>query len=192
MWREKRKEIRKQTMTAMKIRKKEISMEQNAEVMKKLTETKMAAPEKVSLRRYIDINFEVFTQSGKTTREIYEFLKRENIDVSSFQVFKSLYSRVKRSRLQKSESPANASIPVKSASVPKRHAANETAPKPQPKSETQPESRWSGKSQYYPTLPPVYLPGGVEAIIDPETGAKRFEIKSAKDSERITSPPSAQ
>jgi hypothetical protein len=46
-----------------------------------------------------------------------------------------------------------------------------------PKSENMSKEEHKTKqSKYNPALPPILLPGGVEAIIDPETGAKRFEI----------------
>lgn len=45
------------------------------------------------------------------------------------------------------------------------------------------EKHKTGQSKYNPALPPVILPGGIEANIDLETGAKFFEIKSGKESE---------
>jgi hypothetical protein len=161
----------------MKFKKKEISLERNDEIMKRMMamRTPSEKPENVSLRKFIDLNFQAFTNTGRTTREIYEFLKEENIDVGTFQVFKTLYSRVKRLRSRQSANPVKTSRIEEASSHPKEQAS------PGVEKKEGPENRKAGVSQYNPALPPVYLPGGVEAIIDPATGAKCFEIKSGKE-----------
>jgi hypothetical protein len=77
---------------------KEISLDHNAEIIEELLSTSAKAPKTVSLRKFIGMNFQAFTESGKTVREIYDFLKEKEIDVGSFHVFRSVYSRVKKSR----------------------------------------------------------------------------------------------
>jgi hypothetical protein len=144
----------------MAAEKKEITLERNDEVMTRLLELEKKAPPSVSLTRFIDMNFSVFADSGRTTREIYEFLKDENIDVSSFKVFKTLYSKVKKSR-ERANSALITSAPMKSVPVTSVPIKLQT-----------PRGALS--------MPPVILPGGVEAMIDPETGAKNFEIKSGR------------
>jgi hypothetical protein len=162
----------------MKFRKKEISLERNDEIMKRMMvmRTPSGKPESVSLRKFIDLNFQAFTDTGRTTREIYEFLKEENIDVGTFQVFKTLYSRVRRGR--------RTANPVKIPEMTEAPNRSKEQASPEAEKKEGPENRKAGVSQYNPALPPVYLSGGVEAIIDPETGAKCFEIKSGRESER--------
>jgi hypothetical protein len=162
----------------MEIRKRAICLEHNSEMMKKLMEAEATPVENVSLRKFIDINFQAFTDSRKTTREIYEFLKQENVDVGSFQVFKTLYSRVKRSRAQKSATLMKTPISgaLSDSSKEQESLESKVTPIPQ-RAEKEGGAGEARRSKYNPALPPVYLPGGVEAIIDPETGAKRFEIQ---------------
>jgi hypothetical protein len=163
----------------MKVRKREIGLERNDEMMERLATaeaTPKEMPESVSLRKFIDLNFQAFTDSGKTTREIYEFLKEENIDVGSFQVFKSLYSRVRRACHGQFVNPIRPPVAEAPSDDSKVQASSG-------KEKKEGSDHKNGQSRYNPALPPVYLPGGVEAIIDPETGAKYFEIKSGKESE---------
>jgi hypothetical protein len=144
---------------------KEISLEHNTEIIGELLSTGTKAPETVSLRKFIAINFQAFADSGKTIREIYDFLKERQIDVGSFHVFRSLYSRVKKSRGLKPDAPVR-DPPPENAGL-KEHRPSESREKQKP---------FRNESRYNPALPPVILPGGIEAIFDPETGAKRFEI----------------
>jgi len=167
--------------------KKEISLERNDEIIKKLLCTGTQAPAIVSLKKFIDINFQAFMNSGKTTREIYEFLKEEKIDVSSFKVFKTLYSKVKKSRshtfttpvraLVSEELPARSKEPTQAAPG-KEQKTVQNGGESGERKEPQPKGK---VSKYNPLLPPIMLPGGVEAFIDPETGGKSFEIKSGKE-----------
>jgi hypothetical protein len=161
--------------------KREISMKRNAEMMEKLKQSSAEIPENVSLRKFIDINFRVFADSGKTTREIYEFLKKENVDVGSFLVFKTLYSKVKRSQKLKLETPsasADISMPKEISHALRKPPVPEEMQKKMTAGLNNNKTR---QSKYNPLLPPVFLPGGVEAMIDLETGAKRFEIQPEKE-----------
>ena len=76
------------------MRKKEISMERNIQIMEELTRFPKTQTN-VSLSKFIDMNFQAFAKSGKSVREIYDFLKDGKIDVSSFHVFRTLFSKVK-------------------------------------------------------------------------------------------------
>jgi hypothetical protein len=161
--------------------KKEISMKRNAEIMGKLMQDATESHETVSLRKFIEINFKAFIQSGKSTRYIYEFLKGEGIDVSSFQVFKSLYSKVKKAWKQKITASAKFSALIESSSDLQESPMPCEAPKKSHLKRSALADHNTKQSKYNPALPPVILPGGIEAIIDPETGAKRFEIKSERE-----------
>ena len=161
---------------------KEIPVENNAEIIEELLQTNTKAPETVSLRKFIDMNYQAFACSGKTVQEIYDFLKGKNIDVSSFSVFRSLYSKVKSSHKQKLEAPIRAQISEEIPAAPKEstqvvpgkeHKTSQNGGEPDARKEPQPNDK---VSKYNPMLPPVILPGGIEAIIDPKTGAKSFEI----------------
>ena len=161
--------------------KKEISLKRNDEIIGKLKKLETQLPETVSLSKFIDINYRAFVNSGKTTREIYEFLKEEKVDVSSFQVFKNLYSQVKKAQKLKSESSTKTSVSemvtVKpenpTQKVPEKGQKTQNEGESNVRKEPQPNGK---VSKYNPMLPPVMLPGGVEAFIDPKTGAKRFDF----------------
>jgi hypothetical protein len=156
---------------------KEISLEHNAEIIGELLSTGTKIPETVSLRKFIDINFQAFTDSGKTVQEIYDFLKEKKIDVGSFHVFRSLYSKVKRYWKLKHAAPVRDPPSEKFAANPEAHKAPELRELQKPlQNEGETDMNKTRQSKYNSALPPVILPGGIEAIIDLETGAKRFEI----------------
>ena len=151
-------------------------MKRNNEIIDKLLRNKTEAPEIVSLKKFIEINFQAFIQSGKPTREIYEFLKGEGVDVGKFEVFKTLYSKVKRSWKQKTAASAELFTPRGSSPSLKEPPILSREPYKHPQKKTDADEHKTKQSKYNPALPPILLPGGIEAIIDPETGAKRFEI----------------
>ena len=167
------------------VTRKEISMERNAEIIEELLQAKAKAPETVSLRKFIDMNIQAFASSGKTVREIYDFLKEKHIDVSSFHVFRTLYSKAKTSQKLKSaastKTPVSEVIPAKPGNPAQVKAMADNERKTfqnEGESNVHKESQPQNKvNKYNPALPPVFLPGGVEAFIDPETGGKCFEIK---------------
>jgi hypothetical protein len=163
--------------------KKEISLEHNTEIIEELVRTKAKVPKTVSLKKFIEMNFQAFVDSGKTLQEIYTFLKEKRIDVGSYNVFRTLYGRVKTSR-----KISAASVDPKTLSTQSEEYAQTRQGKMQMslrkgsetdvRKEEQPQTRIS---KHNPALPPILLPGGEEAIIDPETGAKGFEIRSGKE-----------
>jgi hypothetical protein len=156
---------------------KEISLEHNAEIIEELLSTGAKTPETVSLRKFIDINFQAFTDSRKTIREIYDFLKEKKIDVGSFHVFRSVYSKAKKSWSLKHAAPVRNPPSRKFAAGSEEHTAPESRePQKHLRNEVETDALKTKQSKYNPALPPVILPGGIEAMIDPETGAKRFEI----------------
>lgn len=150
------------------VTRKEISLEHNAEIIEELLSTGAKVPETVSLRKFIAINFQAFTKSGKSIREIYDFLKEKKIDVGSFHVFRSLYSKVKKTQNLKLTAPVrgpldHGELESRRTQIPFQNGGEADVNKPR-------------QNKHAPALPPVFLPGGVEAIIDPETGAKSFEF----------------
>jgi hypothetical protein len=150
------------------VARKQISLEHNAEIIEELLSTGAKVPETVSLRKFIAINFQAFTDSGKSIREIYDFLKGKKIDVGGFHVFRSLYSKVKKSQNMKF------AFPVRDLSEHRALEPGKTQKILQDGGEA--DVNKPRQSKHTPVLPPVFLPGGLEAIIDPETGAKSFEF----------------
>jgi hypothetical protein len=147
---------------------KEISLEHNTAIIEELLGIAAKVPETVSLRMFIAINFQAFTDSGKTIREIYDFLKEKKIDVGSFNVFRSLYSKVKNSQNRK---------PATSAKGPPERSVSGSGKTQKPLQDGgEADVNKPRQSKHSPALPPIFLPGGVEAIIDPETGAKGFDF----------------
>lgn len=146
--------------------KKRISIEHNDEMRYRLLRKKGELNSReVSLRKFIDINFELFVESGLTTREIYEFLQgEEGVDVGSFKVFKTLFSRVRVKRSPPCSSPAEVSSDAEDPrkKLPVEDGGGKREEKP-------------GNGKCNPALPPVYLPDGTEVEIT-KTGAKIFQI----------------
>ena len=139
--------------------KKEISLEGKAEIIEELMRVRSPTPAKVSLKKFIDMYFQAFVKSGKTTREIYDFLKEKGVDVSSFQVFKVLYSRVKTSRKQQSADLTSARKPEILPTGSKERALPEPRAPMTPKpvqEEGSPDGRKTKVSKYNPALPPVF------------------------------------
>jgi hypothetical protein len=165
----------------MSIERKRIDMKAAAQVLEKLEDT-AGNDTDVSMGRFVVMNFEAFSRfvshPGKNVRHIYEYLKAGGLDVGTYHGFRSacyragLRRRTRKPVISSQESVDGLKIPREVQKPPKAENMAKTA-----------EERKAEKSKYNPALPPVFLPGGVEAIIDPETGAKYFEIKSKKESE---------
>jgi hypothetical protein len=141
----------------------------------------------VSLRMFIAINRDALSSSGKNLKELYEYLKAGGLDVGTYHGFQSAcYRAGLRQRARRA-----AAVSREPAGNEKREKVREPtgqgmAQKPQQaESPGKSENHEVWQSKHNPALPPVFLPGGVEAIIDLETGAKSFEIKSGKESETI-------
>jgi hypothetical protein len=166
----------------MAIEKKKIDMKTAALVLDKLNDA-VEDDHSISLGRFIAINFEVLSysisRSGKNIRDIYEHLQAGGLDVGTYHGFRSACYRAglrrrapKRPTISFQESARGVKASKEVQELQKIEAAAKTG-----------EDRKTGISKYNPALPPVFLPGGAEAIIDPETGAQCFEIKSKKESE---------
>lgn len=158
----------------MLIEKKKIDPNVAREAIEKLMEE--LSPSTVSLRRFVDMNYEHFRKSGKSVREIYDFFKRAGVDVGCLSTFKSMCSRAKKKyeaatnvqddpRTKRPQAPP--AMPSKIAETEK--AAPEEGKTPGPAAEQKAKPRNLG-------LRPICLPDGTEVEIDLETGAKTFKI----------------
>jgi hypothetical protein len=157
-----------------KIEKKRINMRTAVSIIEKLEH--LAKDDNiVSLRRFVAVNFDVLSRlvrySGKNIKTLYEDLKASGLDVGTYHGFRSacyragLRRRPKR-RVTVFQEPADIFKKMQSPQASPKNSGVTSA-----SNDCEPEV-----SKYNPALPPVILPGGIEAIIDPETGAKRFEI----------------
>jgi hypothetical protein len=163
----------------MSIEKKRINMKTAAPVLEKLNGA-TEDDHSVSLGRFVAINFEVLSRSISRSgvRHIYEHLKAGGLDVGTYHGFRSACYRAGLRRRSKRSVTTfrEPSGGVETSKEVQEHQKVESATKTKEEHKTE-------MNKYNLALPPVFLPGGVEAIIDPETGAKCFEIKSQKESE---------
>jgi hypothetical protein len=156
---------------------KKINLKMGGILLEKLKEEAKDGIE-VSLKTFIAMNLDALSSSGKNLKELYEYLKAGGLDVGTYYGFQSACYRAGLRRWAK-----------KSLKTPKEAVENvnvqpakksEVSHKPQEAKDTGesgvPETHKAKSSKYNPGLPPIILPGGIEAIIDLETGAKRFEI----------------
>jgi hypothetical protein len=130
----------------------------------------------VSQQRFVIMNFDVLSRfvrhSGENVRTVYEYLKAGGLNVGTYHGFRSACYRAGLRRRVKNRAP----VPEESPDGVRRIRESQKA---EGISKTAKE-RGAGAGRRNPSLPPVYLPGGVEVTIDPESGAKYFEIKSGK------------
>jgi hypothetical protein len=167
----------------MLINKKKISLKTAGPIMEKLDDSE----DIVSLGKFVAIHFEILSRSGKNLRQIYEYLKANWLDVGEYHSFRSAcYRAGLRQRTPKTAALGGTRKNVRPKATEKEQPqalvevrkAHE-ADKPGNLSK---EGELKAKvSKYNPNLPPILLPGGLEAFINPETGAKGFEIESSKD-----------
>jgi hypothetical protein len=119
------------------------------------------------------MNRDTLSSSGKNLKELYEYLKAGGLDVGTYYGFQSACYRagLRRGARKSSKTTKEAAENVNVQKEP------EVSHEPQEAQNVGESEKGKAKtSKYSSTLPPVILPGGIEAIIDSETGAKRFEI----------------
>ena len=123
----------------------------------------MTAPE------FIRLNFQRLKATGLSRRAVYENLKLSGLELGSFEAFSKCWSR-------------NEAINASPSLKPQEEVMQRKESEREVKQEVKPEIKASDepKKKTNPALRPIYV-NGVEVQIDPETGAKRFEIKSAKN-----------
>jgi hypothetical protein len=138
----------------------------------------------VSLRAFIALNRDTLSSSGKNLKELHEYLKARGLDVGTYYGFQSAcYRAGLRQRVMRVAASREPASNAKREKVLESTGQGRTQKPQQAKSPDQPENHKARQSKRNPVLPPVFLPGGVEAIIDLETGAQSFDIKSGKESE---------
>jgi hypothetical protein len=132
----------------------------------------------VSLGKFIARNFNslnALLHSGKNIKQIYEYLKAKGQDVGTYHSFRTLCYRAGLRRREPKVSPIQGK-PLENTKTQELIGAKKLQEPTKSKNVSREEEPKTKESKYNPRLPPIFLPGGVEAIIDPETGAKRFEI----------------
>jgi hypothetical protein len=155
---------------------KKIDMSKAREVLTHLDEVPNPI---VSARQFVILNFDTLQQSGKTLKALYDFLTNRRIDVGTFESFRGAYNSVKRARkanpasseaIPEKVDPEKLTKPEKIVSAPStvEKAKNDDSVKKRP--------RGVG-------LRPLCLADGTEIEIDPDTGARIFQIKSNKNKE---------
>jgi hypothetical protein len=138
----------------------------------------------VSLRAFIAMNRDTLSSSGKNLKELYEYLKAKGLDVGTYYGFQSAcYRAGLRQRVRRVAASRESASNAKREEVLEPTGQGMTQKPQQAESPGQSENHKTRQSKHNPVLPTVFLPGGVEAIIDLETGAKSFYIKSGKESE---------
>jgi hypothetical protein len=133
----------------------------------------------VSARQFVILNFDTLQQSGKTLKALYDFLVNKGIDLGTFESFRADYNSVKRARGK------NPGTPELLEAIPEKLAMPEKSA-PAPPMEKNPKDTEAAKAPQRPRgvgLRPLHLADGTEIEIDPETGARIFQIKSNKNKE---------
>jgi hypothetical protein len=129
----------------------------------------------VSLRTFIAMNRDMLSSSGKNLKELYEYLKAKGLDVGTYYGFQSACYRagLRRWAKKSSKTPKEAVENINVQPAKKSEVSHEPQ---EAKNVGESENGKAKTNKYSSALPPVILPGGIEAIIDSETGAKRFEF----------------
>jgi hypothetical protein len=159
----------------MLIEKKEIDLDAAAPILEKLSNV-VKAKRVVSLGEFVAINFDALFRSGGSVKQVYEYLKGSGLDVGTYHSFRAACSRARKQRR------ANVSAIAKdTAESVKMKSSKETeviheAVKTDNAVSTKKDESAIKVSKYNSKLPPIMLPGGVEAFTDPETGGKCFEF----------------
>jgi hypothetical protein len=166
------------------IEKKKIEPDRTQEVVNRLEGLSASA---ISVRQFIIMYFDQLyklQQSGRSLRAMYEFIRANEIDVGTYDSFQAVYNRIKRARkINPIESASSKEIPEKiepeKATKPEKSASTplEAGKTKDIKAEKTPK-RLPGLG-----LSPIFLADGTEIEIDPDTGARIFQIKSNKETQ---------
>jgi hypothetical protein len=137
--------------------------------------------ETISLRELIEAHFDVLSRTGRSVKDIYEYLKSKGLDVGTYEGFRCVYRRVKiRGEAKTSVSPKPVTVQPEPNPTPvQQKTGTGNAGQSQGKENTAAPERPRGVG-----LRPLFLPDGTEIEIDPETGARIFKIKSKRRRER--------
>jgi hypothetical protein len=141
----------------------------------------------VSLREFVTANFERLQKAGKPLRALYDFLLNSGVDVGSFNYFRKVYNCEKRARKNKSITPlpleqapkTEHAAPAKNNStalVPLKKITEQEMTVPEKLDKTH-DAEMGKKEKPIPYgLRPIKLADGSEVKIDPETGARVFDV----------------
>jgi hypothetical protein len=148
------------------IEKKKIELDKTRKIIDRLSE--IPGPV-ISARQFIVMYFDELQKSGKPLKEMHQFLRANGIDVGTYESFRTVYGRLKRSRK---------TVPRELTSEPGKLTKPEKAASDPPKVEKAKGAEAEKTPKRLPGLGlrPIYLANGTEVEIDPETGAKRFKI----------------
>lgn len=166
----------------MPIEKKKIDIETASSHLGEMYEAS-GVDKTVSLGNFVARNLDslnALLRSGKSVKQIYEYLKVRGQDVGTYHGFRSTcYRAGLRRRIVKNSKAAKGAVKSIKPQSPER---------PEIPHGSQSDRNAVGlgnckakTSKYNPALPPIILPGGIEANIDLETGAKFFEIQPGKE-----------
>jgi hypothetical protein len=154
------------------IEKKKIELDKTRTIIDRLNEVPGPV---ISAQQFIVLYFDELQKSGKSLKAIHQFLQANGIDIGTYESFRTVYRRIKRSR-----KIVSCGIPPK----PEKSTNPEKSVPAPPKAETTKDAEGKAGTEKPPQrlpglgLRPLYLADGTEIDIDPETGAKRFKIKS--------------
>jgi hypothetical protein len=158
---------------------KKIDLDKGREVLTHLDEVPNPI---VSARQFVILNFDTLQQSGKTLKALYDFLTSKGIDVGTFESFRAVYNSIKRARKTNPPEPSLSEAILEKAESEKPTKPENSVPAPsmseKAKNENDVKKRPRGVG-----LRPLCLADGTEIEIDPNTGARIFQIKSNKNKE---------
>lgn len=144
------------------IEKKKIESEKVQEVMARSDEIPKSV---LSARQFIITYFDrlyALQKSGRSLKAMHQFLVSNGIDVGTYESFRTVYRRAKRSQIL----PA-AAVTVKAITSEKADSS---------KAGTDANAEKAPEPPSRPGWRPIRLANGTEVLIDPETGAKHFKI----------------
>jgi hypothetical protein len=161
------------------IAQKKIDLDKGREVLTHLDEVPNPI---ISARQFVILNFDTLQQSGKTLKALYDFLTSREIDVGTFESFRADYNSVKRSRKTNPAGSSSSETILEKVEPEKSTKLEEAASAPsmfeKAKNENDVKKRPRGVG-----LRPLCLADGTEIEIDPNTGARIFQIRSNKNKE---------
>ena len=142
-----------------------------AEVEKVVSELEKNEDLKISLSDLMRLNLQRFKKTGLSRRTIYERLTEGGLKLGTYDVFSKCWTRVEKSG-------AFATAPIKTESPVKADKVEEAEREREVESKPEPEEKAPEKPKRKPYT--IRAADGTELFVDPETGAKTFEIKSSK------------
>jgi hypothetical protein len=159
------------------IEKKRIELEKVQNVMARLDEIPKSV---LTARQFIATYFDrlqTLQQSGRSLKAIYQFLLANGIDVGTYESFRTVYRRVKRvQKTQVVTENLDVITEHEKAAPPAKVTPGESEKAKNKNDDVQKRPRGVG-------LRPLCLADGTEIEIDPDTGARIFQIKSNKNKE---------